>query len=81
MLKSRVFTNESVGAFYNENFINVAMDMERGEGRQLARQFRISAYPTLIFVKDGQVIKKAVGYHNPEQIKALGSSALKQGSI
>ena len=31
------FTQKSVGEFYNTNFINVKMDMEKGEGIQLAR--------------------------------------------
>ena len=77
MLKSRVFTNEQVGAFYNENFINVKVDMEKGYGRKLAQQYRVSAYPSLFFINgDGSVIKKAVGYHNPEQFLGLGRSVL-----
>ena len=77
VLKSRVFTDASVGAYFNENFINVKMDMERGEGRKLAQQYRVQAYPSLYFIEaDGSVVKQAVGYHSSEQILALAKSAL-----
>ena len=77
MLKSRVFNNEEVGSYYNDNFINMKMDMEKGEGKALARKYRVTAYPSLFFINaDGSVRKKAVGYHNPDQIIQLGKTAL-----
>jgi len=77
MLKSRVFTNEEVGSYYNDNFINMKMDMEKGEGKALARKYRVTAYPSLFFINaDGSLRKKAVGYHNPDQIIQLGKTAL-----
>ena len=77
MLKSRVFANEEVGSYYNDNFINMKMDMEKGEGKALARKYRVTAYPSLFFINaDGSVRKKAVGYHNPDQIIQLGKTAL-----
>lgn len=76
-LKSRVFPNAEVGKYFNEHFINYEMDMEKGSGSMVARQYRVSAYPTLIFVNaDGSVIKKAVGYHEPEQLIALGQQVI-----
>ena len=69
LLKRRVFTDPDVGEFFNDNFINVAMDMEKGEGRRLANELKVTAYPTLFFINaEGQVIKKAVGYHTSEQL-------------
>ena len=53
------------------------MDMEKGEGKALARKYRVTAYPSLFFINaDGSVRKKAVGYHNPDQIIQLGKTAL-----
>jgi thioredoxin 1 len=77
MLKRNVFTNPDVAAFYNENFVNVAIDMEKGVGPKLAQQYRVTAYPTLFFIDgDGNVVRKAVGYHNPNQLLALGQSMI-----
>lgn len=82
VLKGRVFTNPDVGSYFNESFVNMAIDMERGEGPLLARKFRVTAYPTLIFVKpDGTVVKKAVGFHQPDQLIQLGKAANSASSL
>lgn len=76
VLKSRVFTDANVGEYFNANFINVKMDMERGEGRKLAKVYRVQAYPSLFFLEaDGAVVKQAVGYHTPEQLLSLAREA------
>src|SRR5271154_5962837 len=36
MLKATTFKNKKAAAFYNTNFINVAIDMEKGQGPELA---------------------------------------------
>src|SRR5215471_3233340 len=48
MIKQYTFTDSAVGDFFNKNFINVSIDGEKGIGPQLAQQFSIDAYPTLI---------------------------------
>ena len=72
LLKRNVFSKESVGTYFNVNFINVAIDMEKGIGPKLANQYGVTAYPTLFFINgDGKVIQKAVGYHNEDQLIGL----------
>lgn len=57
-----VFTNEKVGEFYNDKFINVKMDMEKGEGISLSDAFEVTAYPTfLYFNPDGDLVHKSLG--------------------
>ena len=81
MLKRNVFTQQEVGDYFNAEFINVAMDMEKGEGPALSRKFGVTAYPTLIFVDgDGKVITKAIGYHNAQQLIGLGKRVQGQNS-
>lgn len=76
-MSRHVFTDERVGSFYNEHFINVKMDMERGEGLELAKRYHVRAYPTLLFLDDkGQVVHRAVGYHDTDEFIALGREAL-----
>jgi thioredoxin 1 len=73
MLKRNVFTQQEVGDFFNKNFINMAIDMEQGEGPQLAQKYRVQAYPTLLFINDkGEVVGNAVGYHKAEDLIAVG---------
>ncbi len=48
MLSKIVFPNDTAGAFFNKHFINLKMDMEKGEGKTLSKTFRITSYPTLL---------------------------------
>ena len=78
MLKKNIFTQKEVGDFYNSNFINMAIDMEQGEGPQLAQKYKVQAYPTLLFINHkGEVIGSALGYHQADEIIALGKKYLK----
>ena len=77
LMQKNVFTRPDVGEFFNKNFINVKMDMERGEGRQLSQQFRLEAYPTLFFIEpSGKIVRKSIGYRSAEQLISLGKSVL-----
>lgn len=70
------FTQKSVGEFFNANFINVKMDMEKGEGIQLAREYRVRAYPTLLFIDaDGKEVHRALGFYDAEKFLEVGSVA------
>lgn len=75
MLQKNVFTKKSVGEFYNSKFINVKMDMEKGEGPALSQVYPLEAYPTLLFIDgNGRVLKKVLGYQSPESLIAIGKS-------
>ena len=53
------------------------MDMEKGEGQQLAREFDVRAYPTLLFIDgSGKVVHRATGYQDVPQFLALAEKAL-----
>ncbi|RMG84197.1 MAG: DUF255 domain-containing protein [Bacteroidetes bacterium] len=70
------FTDPEVGAFFNKHFINVKMDMEKGEGAQLAKTYQVMAYPTLLFIdSDGKVVHRSVGFQNAKQFLELGKIA------
>lgn len=80
MMDKNVFAEASVGEFYNERFVNAQIDMEAGEGIELAELYQVRAYPTLLFIDgDGQLVHRAVGYHDPEQFIKLGETALDPG--
>ncbi|MDQ0222972.1 thioredoxin [Streptococcus moroccensis] len=47
----------------------VKMDVD--ENPSTAREFGIMSIPTLMFKKDGQVVKQVAGVHTKDQIKAI----------
>ena len=69
LLKRDVFTTKTAGDFFNKKFINVAMDMEKGEGAVLASAFQITAYPTLLILNyKGEIIGRTMGYQSAEKL-------------
>lgn len=47
------------------------LKMDVDENPQTARNFGIMSIPTLLFKKDGQVVKQVAGVHSKDQIKAI----------
>lgn len=75
-MAANTFTDSSVGEYFNKNFVNVKMDMERGEGPALQRQFAVRAYPTLLFIDgDGQVKHRDMGAKKAGDFLAVGKKA------
>jgi len=79
LLKRNTFPDKEAGAFFNKNFINVAIDMEKGDGPALAEKFQVTAYPTLIITDwDGNIVTYTRGYIKPKQLIEFGQYGLKQ---
>ena len=79
-LKRNTFPNKDVGAFFNQNFINVAIDMEEGDGPGLAMKYGVNAYPTLIIVdSEGNIVTYTQGYVKPRQLIEFGKYGLEKG--
>lgn len=80
-----VFPTKEAGDFFNENFINVKMDMEKGEGRALAQKYGVRSYPTLLFLDyNGAVVYETRGARGDAQgLIQVGEQALKpsEGSL
>ena len=47
------------------------LKMDVDENPETARAFGIMSIPTLLFKKDGQVVKQVAGVHTAAQIKAI----------
>ena len=72
-----VFPQMEVGSFYNAMFINVKMDMEKGQGIKLARDYNVNAFPTFLFIDgDGKIMHRTAGFHDVNEFLALGNEAV-----
>ncbi len=77
MLSANVFTQAEVGELFNSRFVNLKIDMEKGEGLELAERFDITAYPTLLMLDaEGNVQHRVVGYTEPAALVEHGRTAL-----
>ena len=78
MMARNTFTKKEVGDFFNKNFINVKMDMEKHpEGRRLSQKYGLRAYPTLYFINSKEEVKHTtIGYLKPNQLIEQGKIAL-----
>lgn len=77
MMSASVFTQADVGAFYNDNYICMKIDMEKPEGEKFQKTYPVSAYPTLMYIgNDGKLLKKVVGAKQVEDFIKEGKSAL-----
>lgn len=75
-MSANVFTNDSVADFYNANFINVKMDMEKGEGIELAKKWQIRAFPTLLyFDANGELMHQVCGALPAKPLVESGNTA------
>jgi thioredoxin-related protein len=62
MLSKKVFPQKEVGDYFNANFVNFKVDMEKGEGVELQKKYQVKAFPTLLFLDaNGKVLHKMVG--------------------
>ncbi len=53
------FTAAPIAEFYNKNFINMKVDMEKGEGIELRKKYSVQSFPTFLFInQDGEVIHR-----------------------
>jgi thioredoxin-related protein len=74
-----IFPNALVGEFYNSSFINIKVDMEKGEGPELSSKYGVSSYPTLLYLDgDGKAIFRTVGGRQVDAFIELGKEALKK---
>ncbi len=63
MLERNTFPNPELGAYVTKSYIAYRLDGEKGEGPKIANQYRVRAYPTMLFLDPtGKELGRQVGY-------------------
>ena len=88
-MAANIFPQEKVGTFFNENFVNLKIQMDetegdnddvkswRSEAKRFAKDYRVNAYPTfLIFSPDGELVHRIVGGAEADQFIAMAKEGL-----
>ena len=61
-MAKNIFPVKEVGDVFNASFVNAKIDMEAGEGPDIAKKYGVRAYPTYIFVNgDGEIVHRSLG--------------------
>ncbi|MEO0582265.1 MAG: thioredoxin family protein [Bacteroidota bacterium] len=69
MMDRNTFSQEEVAGYFNENFINLKLDVEKGEGITFADEYKVTGMPTLFFLNyKGEVVRKVMGYQGPREL-------------
>lgn len=70
------FKDERVAEIYNEQFINLKVEMEKdADGPEMARLYKVQAYPTLLILDSkGKVVKQVLGGQTADGLLKLASS-------
>ena len=72
------FVKPEVGEIYNNNFVNLKLDMESKNGRTFDSKYPVSAYPTMFFLNgNGEIVKKVKGGKKAEQLISMAKAVLK----
>ncbi len=68
-LAREVFPQPEVGKVLNARFVNLQIDMEKGEGPAVSKQFGINSFPTMLILNpDGTKVGSIVGYYPTERL-------------
>ncbi|MNJ98235.1 Thiol:disulfide interchange protein DsbD precursor [compost metagenome] len=58
-MDQNAFKDAKVADFYNQNFINAKIDMEKGEGVELRKKYSVQSFPTFLFINgNGEVVHR-----------------------
>lgn len=49
-MEKNVFVNDTIHQYFNKQFINFKVDMEKGEGVSLRERYKVTSFPTYLFV-------------------------------
>lgn len=75
-MAANVFTNDTVADYFNAKFINAKIDMEKGEGPELAKQYTVQCYPNLLFIDgDGKLVHRSAGAHEAQKFISIAETA------
>jgi thiol:disulfide interchange protein len=62
-LRKTTFRDAKAAAYFNKYFINISVDVEKGDGVQLAKTWQVEGLPTLLIVNEnGKVLANHTGF-------------------
>lgn len=68
MMDKQVFTDEKVIKYFNDHFVAVKIDGEKGKGPDFMKKHNIRGYPTFVIMDaDEKVLHQFAGFYNADK--------------
>jgi len=75
-LRGTTFKDAKTAAYFNQHFINISIDVEKGDGVELAKTWQIEGLPTLLILdENGEIIASHIGYVDGEGLLEFAGEA------
>ena len=79
IFEKEVLTDKTIYTFLNDNFVNIKIDAEKGEGPALSQRYLVTQYPTIYFLDpSGQILEGRDGMPGGTELMNLAKSAMDQ---
>jgi thiol-disulfide isomerase/thioredoxin len=75
-MEKNVFIQPAVAKYYNDNFVNLKVDMEKGEGIEMRKKYNVQSFPTYLFVNTaGEIVHRTASRMEAEAFLAEAKRA------
>ena len=75
-LRKTTFKDAKAAAYFNQHFINISVDVEKGDGAELAKTWQVEGLPTLLILdENGKVLASHTGYVDGKGLLEFASEA------
>lgn len=82
ILEEYTFSNKEVGAYFNEHFVNIQVDMEGYPGEEFADYYGVTSFPTLLFLDaEGNIVHQGCGAIDADELLVLAENASGEKSL
>lgn len=76
-MSKTIFTNDTVADYYNATFVNMKLDMEKGEGIEFAKKYDVRCYPSLLYLDgEGNLVHRVAGSMPAKEFVSIGKNSL-----
>lgn len=70
-MQNITYKESAVAKYFNDNFISLDVDVEKGNGPQIAQRYGVRAHPCLLFVDENGNLKKTIlGFYDGKALLA-----------
>lgn len=70
LMSANIFPTKKAGDYFNDKFVSIKIDAEKGEGVALAKKYGVQVYPTFLYINssDKSEIGKIVGAYKSTEL-------------